>query len=224
MLELVAYGRFLHNATQSPETFDFSLAYAIVGWIRTIISGLQEDSPIISEVVNGINALDSVISMTSGKGLSDIWRALSSGVSHVGGSKLKGLDTADRRLRRSPDYLSMSYLQMYCASMRSNYLCIQSAELRIQILELMSMWCLPKTISEDQKHLLVRMTAQVDSVRIIAVLSYTKRLLMMSMPRSVLRREVWRKTAPINVSVSAFPSRNSPRSTLPSMTNCTPMQ
>ncbi|KAM5539433.1 hypothetical protein V8D89_006885 [Ganoderma adspersum] len=142
MLELVAYGRFLHNATQSPETFDFSLAYAIVGLIRTNISGLQEDSRIISEVINGINTLDSVISMTSGKGLTDIWRALSSGVSSsVGGSKSKDLDSADRRLRPSRDNL----------------------KLRTQILELMSMWSLPKNISEDQKQLLVRMTAQVDS-------------------------------------------------------------
>ncbi|KAI1794980.1 midasin [Ganoderma leucocontextum] len=142
MLELVAYGRFLCNATQSPETFDFSLAYAIVDWIRTTVSGSQEGSGGVSEVVSGVNALEGVISMTSGKGLTEVWKALSSGSSSdADGSMIKHLDNVDRRLRRSSDDI----------------------KLRTQILELMSMWSLQKTTSEDQKRLLARMTAQVDS-------------------------------------------------------------
>ena len=111
MLELVAYGRFLSNATQSPETFDFSLAYAIVDWIRTTISKSQGASRGISEVVSSVNALENVISMTSGKGLTEIWRRLSAGVSSSadGGGMVQHLDSADRRLHhRSPDDFSTS--------------------------------------------------------------------------------------------------------------------
>ena len=109
MLELVAYGRFLCNATQSPETFDFSLAYAIVDWIRTSISKSQEASCGVSEVVSGVNAFESVISMTSGKGLTEIWRGLSAGTSSsADGGMVQHLDSADRRLHRSPGDFSTS--------------------------------------------------------------------------------------------------------------------
>ncbi len=118
MLELVAYGRFLCNATQSPETFDFSLAYAIVDWIRTTISAPWETSRSVSEVVRGVNALEGVISMTSGKGLTEVWRGLSSGISsRADGSMMKHLDSVDRRLHRSPDDSSTSRTYMHCTCM-----------------------------------------------------------------------------------------------------------
>ena len=39
-------------------------------------------------------------------------------------------------------------------------------ELRLQILELMAMWTLPKAASEDQKQTLTQLTSQLEKVRL----------------------------------------------------------
>ena len=104
MLELVSYGRFLRHAVQSPETFDFSLAYAIVEWIRKALSNAQSGSQTVAEVVQGVNALEAIISLTSGGGLVEIWRTLSSGSPlDADGTMTKHLGECERRLRRSSD-------------------------------------------------------------------------------------------------------------------------
>ena len=112
MSELVALGRFLGSAMQSPEAFDFSLAYAIVDWIRKPLSNASVVPDSISDVVKGVNLLENTICLTSGSGLVEIWRALSSGCSpDVDGTMIAHLENADRRLRQCSGDMSA-----YCES------------------------------------------------------------------------------------------------------------
>ncbi|TBU59248.1 midasin [Dichomitus squalens] len=139
--ELVAYGRFLRHAVQFPETFDFSLAFAIVEWIRKALQHSQGRSQGVSEVAQRINALEGIVSLTSGSCLVEIWRTLSSGIPpDADGSMTRHLDDADRRLHRFSNDIN----------------------LRRQTLELMSLWILPKAASEEQKRSLAQLTSQLE--------------------------------------------------------------
>lgn len=102
MLELVAFGRFLRTAIQSPTTFDFSLAIAISGWVKQTLRDISVESSIFGDIIQSARALDEVISLTSGIGLSAIWTALASiPPADIDGSHVAQLDNADRCLRHS---------------------------------------------------------------------------------------------------------------------------
>ena len=99
MLELVGFGRFLRNAVHSQETFDFSLAHAIIGWVRNALSGTNSGSDNMLAVSVALNSLEETISLTSGRGLVEIWMALFP-ASHLDttGNMANHLESADRRL------------------------------------------------------------------------------------------------------------------------------
>ena len=108
MLELVALGRFLRRSVQSASTFDFSLALAIVERIRQTLQTSPKTQASFPTIVEGYSALQEVVSLTSGTGLTAIWRMFAPGYRGVESSesKIVALQGASRRLPYTNNIIS----------------------------------------------------------------------------------------------------------------------
>ena len=96
MLELVTFGRFLRAAVQFSATFDFSLAHAMVVWIRQLLADPIEQSSGVN-ISSSVEALEAHVSLTSGNGLTAIWAALAPGISlNDDSSEVSARERADR--------------------------------------------------------------------------------------------------------------------------------
>ena len=105
MLQLVSFGRFLHQSIQSETTFNFSLAFATLEWIRQLLRLplAIEASSEFATITDSFQELEKSMSLTSGLGLTDLWRTWSSGVSLAPSneSKIAMLEKESRRLLHS---------------------------------------------------------------------------------------------------------------------------
>ena len=164
MLQLVAFGRFLRQSVQSITTFNFSLAFAIVEWIRRALRPSTEVSPKFIDITDSFQALDKAMSLTSGLALTELWKAWSSGVPLASSDKgqIAVLEKGSRRLAPLLDNIST------CLFTNIGPLPLTPFPgLRIQVSDVMSMWALRARDDEDLRAL-EELTVQITKVRILS--------------------------------------------------------
>ncbi|KAI0647852.1 midasin [Trametes meyenii] len=138
MLRMVAFGRYLQEAMRSEATFDFSLAFAIVGWIEEAVVRHSVTSTAFSDIFSALASLKDVVSLQTGLGLIGIWRRLwPSPAVYAHGDNVVELYRIDRRLVGA----------MY------------DLKLRAQILDLMAVWRLSNIANAEHKSMLVELSA-----------------------------------------------------------------
>ncbi|KAI0667730.1 midasin [Trametes maxima] len=139
-LQVVTFGRYLQEAIGSGATFDFSLAFAVVGWIDQTIVGRSVASATFSGVSVALTSLKNIVSLSKGLGLIDIWRALWPGAPvHTHEDKIAELDRIDRHLVSATHDL----------------------RLRARILDLLAVWGLPDVTNIEHERMLVELGALV---------------------------------------------------------------
>ncbi|KAI0631943.1 midasin [Trametes polyzona] len=139
---LVAYGRYLQGATRTEGTFDFSLAFATLEWIEEAIGISSSASASIREVSHAASRLREVVSLSTGTGLIDIWRRMWPKLrDSPSEGKLTELEDAARRLSGSS----------------------QDTRLRMQILDLMSLWTLPQPVQDSDRQSLIQLISHVEA-------------------------------------------------------------
>ena len=84
----------MSNAIQVSGAFDYSHAIAAFEMIKYSVA---EYSTVLTDIVSSVKAVEEVLSLKSGAGLVEIWRALSSCVPEVN-KQLDELEASDRRV------------------------------------------------------------------------------------------------------------------------------
>ncbi|KAI0328990.1 midasin [Cubamyces sp. BRFM 1775] len=140
-LKIVTFGRYLRKATASEGAFNFSLAFAAIQWIEQALGAYESTSCDFSGIAQGLSSLKEVVSLTTGTALFDLWRATRlDQPQSLHDGKVAKLESADRRVGDV----------------------VEDKRLRAQMLELMSLWTLPKATQHDHRTMLIDLMEEVE--------------------------------------------------------------
>lgn len=165
MLQLVAFGRFLRQSVQSATTFNFSLAFAIVEWIRQALRPSTEVSPKFIDIADSFRTLDQTMSLTSGLALTELWKTWYSEVPLTSSNEgqIAMLEKGSRRLAPLLGNISTCLFTNTCPLPLT-----LSPGLRIQVSDVMSMWAL-RTRDDEDLRALEELTDQITKVRMLSL-------------------------------------------------------
>ncbi|CDO69902.1 hypothetical protein BN946_scf184884.g61 [Trametes cinnabarina] len=142
LLAFAAYGRFLQGASPSAESFDFSLALAVVEWMEQVFS-IHDRSSTLVDISRAASNLKAVVSLSTGTGLFDMWRKLSpEQTCSTQGDMLLRLEDAARGL----------------ADVQ------RGIRIRAQLLDLMSLWVVANASPEKNQSQITELNVEVAKI------------------------------------------------------------
>ena len=161
MLEIVHLGRFLRSSIASSPAFDFSLVFEIIQRLQHALRVSSGAELYFAGIGDSLKALENIVSLSSGKGLIDLWKTFSGPVpGKIGRDKISALVKASSCLTHSPNDFSTSAV-VHSPTLTHGI----HTELRIQMSDVISMWAL-QSPEDEPLQTLKDVTVELEKVRI----------------------------------------------------------